>query len=61
MSSKKSFSGYVSEVDCFLQAFDKKHPGLSASQQKEIAKAKRVSRLRDDKTATDPSPIFPDE
>ena len=61
MASKKNFSNYVSEIDRFLQEYDQKHPGKSVSQQKEIAKLKRVYRLRDDKTATDPSRIFPDE
>lgn len=48
MSSNKKLSNYVSEIDCFLQNFDKKHPGLSQSQKKEIARAQRVTRLRDD-------------
>ncbi len=53
MSSHKNFSNYVSDIDCFLQEYDKKHPELSPSQQKEIAKSKRVYRLRDDATASD--------
>lgn len=55
MSSNKNFSNYVSDIDCFLQDYDKKHPELSQSQQKEIAKAKRVYRLRDDAAASDTS------
>lgn len=55
MSSNKNFSHYVSDIDCFLKEYDKKHPELSQSQQKEIAKLKRVYRLRDDKTASDSS------
>lgn len=51
--SNKNFSRYVSEVDQFLQEFDKKHPLKSKSQQKEIAKAKRIYRLRDNATAGD--------
>lgn len=55
MSSTKNFSNYVSDIDLFLQDYDKKHPELSKSQQKEIAKLKRVYRLRDDATAQETS------
>jgi len=59
--SSKNFSNYVSDIDCFLQDYDKKHPELSKSQQKEIAKLKRVYRLRDDANARDTSSISWDE
>lgn len=39
--------GYVSEYDAFLQAFDKKHPEKSLSQQKEIEKNQRIAIKRD--------------
>lgn len=42
-----NFKGYVSEIDCVLQAFDKKHPERSRSQQKEIDRSARVDQLRD--------------
>jgi hypothetical protein len=38
---------YVSEIDQFLQEFDKQHPQLTQSQQKEQAKYRRIYRLRD--------------
>ena len=38
---------YVSEIDQFLQEFDKQHPDLTKSQQKEQAKYRRIYRLRD--------------
>ena len=47
MNTNKIVKNYVSEVDQFLWRFDKQHPELSKSQQAEIAKAKRVSYLRD--------------
>jgi hypothetical protein len=37
----------LSEADELLQQFDKDHPGKSASQLREMAKAKRISELRD--------------
>lgn len=55
MASNKNFSNYVSDLDCFLQDYDKKHPGLSISQQLEIAKSQRIYRLRDNPTASEPS------
>ena len=39
---------YVSEIDQFLQKFDKGHPTLSSSQEQEIAKYRRIYLLRDD-------------
>lgn len=59
--SSKNFSNYVSDIDCFLQDYDKKHPELSTSQLKEITKSKRVYRLRDDATARDTSKTLWDE
>jgi len=47
MSSNKIETRYVSPIDQFLQAFDRQHPEKSLSQQKEIAKAQRITRLRD--------------
>jgi len=38
---------YVSEIDRFLQAFDRNHTERSKSQQKEQAKYRRVYLLRD--------------
>ena len=59
MSSNKVISNYVSEIDRFLQDYDKKHPKLSKSQQKEIAKLQRVYRLRDDASqAETPSKLW---
>lgn len=45
--TNKIMTSYVSEIDQFLQDFDKSHPEKSLSQQKEIAKHQRVYRLRD--------------
>ena len=47
MSSNKIIKDYVSEIDKFLQTFDRQHPEKSLSQQKEIAKHKRIQQLRD--------------
>lgn len=47
MSSNKIETRYVSPIDQFLQGFDRQHPEKSLSQQKEIAKAQRITRLRD--------------
>lgn len=49
---------YISEIDQFLQKFDHDHPNLSRSQQKEIAKHRRVSLLRDDPNHIDPERGF---
>ncbi len=43
---------YVSEYDTFLQAFDKKHPLKSLSQQKEIEKNGRIAEKRDNPLAS---------
>jgi hypothetical protein len=45
----KKNTGYVSEIDQFLQEFDKQHPELSASQRKEKLKYARLNQLRDNK------------
>jgi hypothetical protein len=42
---------FVSEVDKFLAAFDKKNPKKSDSQQREIKKYSRIFKLRDDPEA----------
>ncbi len=47
MSKQPILTNYVSEMDSFLQEFDKKHPKPSASQEKEIVKYRRIYRLRD--------------
>lgn len=60
MTSKK-LTHYVSDIDLFLQNYDKKHPELSKSQQEEIAKLKRIYRLRDDRLAREPSKTLWDE
>lgn len=51
--SKQQDKNFVSDLDKFLQAWDEQHPELSASQQKEIKKHKRVQQLRDHITAAD--------
>ena len=43
---------YVSDIEKFMQAFDKKYP-KSKSQQQEIAKYARIFRLRDQPEAVD--------
>lgn len=47
MSHKPLARNFVSELDQFLEAFDKKHPILTESQQKERSKYIRIYRLRD--------------
>jgi hypothetical protein len=41
------FKNYISEIDQDLQNFDKQHPSLSLSQQKEQEKYVRIYSLRD--------------
>lgn len=41
---------YVSELDQFLQAFDRAHPELSASQRRERDKYRHLYQLRDANT-----------
>lgn len=47
MSKKPKLTHYVSEIDQFLQSFDKSHPELSLSQQKEQEKYRIIYFLRD--------------
>ena len=47
MSQQPKLINYVSDVDQFLQQFDRKHPSLSQSQQKEQLKYRRIYQLRD--------------
>lgn len=47
MKNSKTLKNYVSEIDQFLQEFDKKHPQCSLSQQKEQNKYRRIYQLRD--------------
>lgn len=46
MNSQSIRTNYVSEIDQFLQTFDKQH-NLSKSQQKEQATYRRIYALRD--------------
>lgn len=57
--SNKILKNYVSEVDLFLQKFDRTHPVPSASQQKEIDKYKQIYFLRDvEDRPSDPSILW---
>jgi nitrate/nitrite-specific signal transduction histidine kinase len=47
---KKKIKNYISNIDIFLQEFDKKHP-KSESQLAEIQKYQRVFALRDNPIA----------
>lgn len=47
MASNKKLTGYVSEIDQFLQSVDREHPEKSLSQITEIVKHTRVFKLRD--------------
>lgn len=47
MSQNKVNREYVSPIDQFLTQFDRDHPHLSKSQQKEKAKYSRIYYLRD--------------
>jgi hypothetical protein len=47
MSKQPILTSFVSEIDQFLQAFDKQHPTLSKTQQKEADKYRRIYFLRD--------------
>ncbi len=38
---------YTSELDLFLEAFDKAHPKLTAAQRQEVEKYARIFQLRD--------------
>ncbi len=61
MYIKEKQTSYVSDIDLFLLDYDKKHPELSTSQQKEIAKFQRIYRLRDDATSIEPTNKIWDE
>jgi hypothetical protein len=47
MIPNKKLTNYVSEIDQFLQKFDKEHPELSKAQHREKKKYKRIYALRD--------------
>jgi hypothetical protein len=47
VSRAPKLTNYVSDIDQFLQEFDKQHPKLTKSQQKEDTKYSRIYRLRD--------------
>ena len=55
MSTYPKLTNYVSEIDQFLQEVDKQFPKPSLSQQKEIAKYKRIYYLRDHTTRMEQS------
>lgn len=44
---KKLYKNYVSEIDLFLQEFDRKHPQKSYSQLDQIKQFRRIYYLRD--------------
>jgi hypothetical protein len=54
MSQHPKFTGFVSEIDQYLQKFDKQHPKPSLSQQKEREKYLRIYFLRDQPTHSEP-------
>ena len=47
MSRQPKLTNYVSETDQLLQEFDRANPQPSLSQQKEIAKYRKIYALRD--------------
>jgi len=47
MSKSSLKTAYISEIDTFLNDFDRENPGVSASQQAEIDKFRRIAALRD--------------
>jgi len=47
MKKNKTLKKFVSDIDQFLQEFDKKHPQPSQSQQQEQKKYRRIYYLRD--------------
>ena len=53
MKQNKKQMNYVSPIDQFINQFNKEHPQPSKSQQQEIAKYKRIYRLRDDANQPD--------
>jgi hypothetical protein len=60
MSQQPIDKNYVSGMDKFLKKFDKDHPQLSPSQQKEQDKYKRIYKLRDtdEKPAADEKKLW---
>ena len=61
MSKDKIEKNYVSPTDRFLNQFDETHSTLSVSQQKEIAKYQRITRLRDTVTTTNSTNQLPED
>lgn len=55
MSRPPILRNFVSEIDKFLQQFDKDHPELSKAQQKEVNKYRRIYRLRDTSERSKPA------
>lgn len=47
MNFGKKLTHYVSDIDQLLVAFDRSHPRLSKTQQKERDKYQRINYLRD--------------
>lgn len=47
MEKKIIREGYISELDLFMQQFDKDHPDFGASRLKEIEKHKKIAAKRD--------------
>jgi hypothetical protein len=60
MSRQPIDKNYVSDMDILLQDFDKNHPILTQSQQKERNKYLRIYRLRDtsERTPNNPKKIW---
>jgi hypothetical protein len=52
VSRAPKLTNYVSDIDQFLQEFDKQHPEQTRSQQKEEIKYSRIYRLRDNSEGT---------
>ncbi len=56
---QKQDKAFVSELDQFLQTFDREHPTKSRSQQAEIDKHQRIAERRDDpEVATDDEQVI---
>lgn len=51
LRKKPLLKNYVSEIDEFLQAFDKKAEASSAARKAEEAKYQRINKLRDNPDA----------
>lgn len=56
MSRQPKLTNYVSDIDLFLQDFDKQNPKQTLSQQKEEAKYRRIYFLRDEDNRPDEEP-----